>query len=559
MVRGRTAELCDQYVVDCAMNNTWRLLDTGVRSAAQNMALDQALLTTRECGDSPNTVRFLQFSPPVALVGVYQVVEQEIREEYCRDNGIDINRRITGGGSLLFDEVQLGWELIAGLDDFDVRPMSLAFHRMACDACIEGLRELGVDAAFRPRNDIEVEGRKISGTGGVEEGDAVLFQGTLLLDFDVASMIKALRIPTEKLKQSSLDSAADRVTWLKRELGELPSMERIKACLVRGFERGLGIQLEQGALLPAEEDEFRTLLPRFGSDEWVYGTRRRSSSIALVSGLHRTETATIRAHVQLDQKRRELRSALITGDFFITPQRAIHDLEARLKGLRLDWDGIERVVHDFWRETKPQTPGFGAGDICQALHAAVRRLEFLDFGFSLAEAEKLLPVNGSPREIFDRRIDVLLLPYCAKLPGCEYRKQNDCSLCGDCTFAEVWKAADEAGLEAVTIQSFEHLIETLDRLRHEGAEGYLGSCCEAFYNKHYADFHAAELPGILVDVNNATCYDLDKTRDAYLGNFEGQTDMDTELLRELIALVASRSEVRDQRSEVSKRRGLPQP
>jgi len=518
----------------------WRLLDTGVRTGAENMALDQALLNVRARGGSPNTVRFLQFSPPVALVGVYQDVEQEVRLDYCRANGIDVNRRITGGGSILFDEVQLGWELIAGTDDFDVGPMSLEFHRRVCQACIEGVREFGVAAEFRPRNDIEIQGRKISGTGGVEEGDAFLFQGTLLLDFDVAAMIKALRIPTEKLKQSSLDSAADRVTWLAKELGALPPVDSIKAAIARGFESVFGVECQAGGMLAGEEEELGRLLPRMQSDEWVYGTRRRGSKIALVSGLHRSESATIRAHVQIDDERRELRSAMITGDFFVTPQRAIYDLETRLKGMRLDMARIEEAVQVFWEEAKPEAPGLGADDICQALHAAVRRLEFLDFGFSMEEAEKLLPVNGSPREILDKRIDVLLLPYCAKLPGCEYRKENGCSLCGDCTFAGVWEAADDAGLEAMTIQSFEHLIETLDRLRSEGAEGYIGSCCEAFYNKHYADFQAAGLPAVLVDVNNATCYDLDKTREAYLGDFEGQTDMDTELVKKLIALVASR-------------------
>ncbi len=526
------------------MSSAWRLLDTGVRTGAENMALDQALLNVRARGQSPNTVRFLQFSPPVALVGVYQDVEQEVRLDYCRASGIDVNRRITGGGSILFDEVQLGWELIAAAEDFDARPMSQAFHCRVCQACIEGLRELGVAAEFRPRNDIEVDGRKISGTGGIEEGDAFLFQGTLLLDFDVASMIKALRIPTEKLKQSSLDSAADRVTWLAKELGKLPAMEAIQSAIARGFERVFGIELEAGAMLPEEQAEFEKLLPHMQSDDWIYGTRRRGSKIALVSGLHRTESATVRAHVQIDDTRRELRSVMITGDFFVSPHRAIYDLEARLKGLRLDMHKIEEAVRGFWAEAKLEAPGLSADDVCQALAAAVRRLEFLDFGFTIEEAEKLLPVNAAPSEIMGKRIDVLLLPYCAKLPGCEYRKRNDCSLCGECTFGDVFEAAEQAGLEPITIQNFEHLMATLDRLRREGAEGYLGSCCEAFYNKHYADFHAAGVPGILVDVGRATCYDLDQTREEYLGDFEGQTDMDCELIAKLV------SEVRSQRSEV---------
>ena len=80
----------------------WRLLDTGVKSAAENIALDYALLQTRAKDCSANTVRFLQFNPPCALIGFHQTIEQEIRTDFCNENGIDINRRITGGGAIYF-------------------------------------------------------------------------------------------------------------------------------------------------------------------------------------------------------------------------------------------------------------------------------------------------------------------------------------------------------------------------------------------------------------------------------------------------------------------------
>jgi len=524
------------------MKTHWRLLDTGVRPGAQNIALDAALAAVRGRQRSPNTVRFLQFSPAVALVGVYQAVEEEIREDYCREHGIDINRRITGGGSLLFDEIQLGWELIAALRDFDLHPMSPAFQRRICQACILGLRELGVEAAFRPRNDIEVNGRKISGSGGVEDGEAFLFQGTLLLDFDVASMIRALRIPTEKLKQSSIDDAADRVTWLAKELGRLPPIESIKEAIARGFEQVFNVRLEPAGLLPAEEEEWRERLPFFESEEWIYGARRRPSRVGCLSGLHRTDSAAIRAHISVDEKRRELRSALITGDFFIFPQRAIYDLEARLKGARLDSARIAEIVGSFWAETRPRALGFGPADICQAIEAALAKLEFLALGFDLREAEKLLTVNGSPREILSKPIDLALLPYCAKPPDCEHRREETCGLCGLCAVGEAAQAAQEAGMRALCIVNFEHLMETLDRERRAGAPGYLGSCCEAFFNKHYADFKAAGLPGILVDVSRSTCYDLNQARAAYAGEFEGQTELDAELLGKLIRTSAKARE-----------------
>jgi len=532
------------------MKTEWRLLDTGVRAAAQNMALDQALATVRGQGLSPSTLRFLQFSPPAALVGAFQVVEQEIRREFCKEQSIDINRRITGGGALLFDEAQLGWELIAGLKDFDVHPMSQAFHRRICEACIVGLKRLGIEAAFRPRNDIEVNGRKISGTGGVEEGEAFLFQGTLLLDFDVESMLKALRVHTEKLKQSSLDSAADRVTWLAKELGSLPHIEEIKSAIAAGFEQVFDVNLLPCMLLPEEKEEYEKLLPHFQSDEWVYGERPQSSVVGVLSGLHSCDSAAIRSHISADLKRKTLRSALLTGDLFISPRRAIYDLEARLKDAKFDLEEISKIVREYWETAQPQTPGFGPDEVIRAIDAATRKLELLDFGFEMREIEKMYTVNGSPSEILGKKIDLVLLPYCAKMPHCAYRHDEDCIICGMCKFGDTFEAAQNSDMQPITITSFEHLMETLEHERETGCEAYIGSCCEAFYEKHYADFEAAGLPGILVDLNHSTCYDLNKQADAYQGQFDGYTEMATGLMVKLIktagrAWVEARRRARD--------------
>ena len=215
------------------MERTWRLLDTGVNDAATNMCLDQAVLEARARGAVPDTIRFLQFSPPAVLVGYHQSVDLEVRVPYCEDQGIDINRRLTGGGAIFFDRTQLGWEVFASKASFpgDVG----ALNERVCRGAIAGLRHLGVEATFRPVNDIEVGGRKISGTGGTESGGAFLFQGTLLVDFDVETMVRALRVPTEKLKDKEIDNLRDRVTCLDWLLGRTPPLENIKAAMARGF------------------------------------------------------------------------------------------------------------------------------------------------------------------------------------------------------------------------------------------------------------------------------------------------------------------------------------
>ena len=104
-------------------------------------------------------------------------------------------------------------------------------------------KEFGVDAKFRPRNDIEVDGRKISGTGGFYDGDVLIYQGTVLVDLNPQRMVSALRVPQSKLDKRDLDSAAQRVVTLKELLGpDTPDLELIKVALVKAFKSVLGIE-----------------------------------------------------------------------------------------------------------------------------------------------------------------------------------------------------------------------------------------------------------------------------------------------------------------------------
>jgi lipoate---protein ligase len=238
-------------------------------TAAENMALDETLVELKGQGRTPNTLHFLQFSPRSVLVGFHQSVSEEILLDYCLEHGIDINRRVTGGGAILFDESQLGWEVICGKAFFDVKMPNNCLFRRLCEPVIIALRRLGLESTFRPRNDNEINGRKISGTGGTESDDAFLFQGTMLTDFDVDAMLRSLRIPVEKLKAKEIDSVKERVTCLKWELGYVPELDAIKEAIRTGFSEHLGIRLEPGGLTQAEDRLFREKLPYYQSKQWI--------------------------------------------------------------------------------------------------------------------------------------------------------------------------------------------------------------------------------------------------------------------------------------------------
>jgi len=518
------------------LTETWRLLDTPPCSAARNMALDEAVLTAHSRGQAPNTLRFLIFEPHCTLVGYHQAIEQEIRVEYCQQHGIDINRRLTGGGGLYWDGGALGWEVYAPQGHPAIARDVEAMYEQLCTAAVDALGRLGVQAAFRPKNDIEVDGRKISGTGGTSLGGSFMFQGSLLVDFDVNTMLRALRIPTEKLKDKEIDSVKERVTCLRWVLGHVPPLAEVKAALVDSFAQTLGVEFEPGRLTPAEEALLADRLPFFQSEEWIYGSRRMLNHSRELRALYKSQGGLIRVALVVDDNGRRLQSVLITGDFFAYPRRAIFDLEAALKHAPANGAAVERIVRDFFAANPVQIPGITPDDLLYTLYQALDKQRYTEHGIGADEVNSVFTVGKALPEITSSQ--VLLLPYCAKLPECVYRYEQGCIQCGDCSVGDAFALAERYGLRPVSIQNYEELEATLQRLHDEGAETFVGSCCEAFYAKHRDDFERIGLAGILVDVDSSTCYDLGKEDAAYAGRFENKTDLKLDLLERVIRRVA---------------------
>lgn len=147
------------------MKQAIRVIDTGVRDGRRQIAFDQALIDLHRDGKVADSVRFLRFEPS-ALVGRHQAIGQELKLTYCRENGIGIVRRITGGGAIYLDPAQVGWELVISRKRLPL-PTLQDYTQNICEAVAAGLSDtFSIDARFRPRNDIEVDGRKLCGTGG---------------------------------------------------------------------------------------------------------------------------------------------------------------------------------------------------------------------------------------------------------------------------------------------------------------------------------------------------------------------------------------------------------
>lgn len=503
-------------------------------SAAENMALDMIVLEEVAHGYSPPTFRFLQFKPDAALVGYNQDVDQEIRREFCEHNGIDINRRLTGGGGILFQESALGWEIFGPSGSRPFRGKFEAILNRICSIAADGISRLGVPAKFRPRNDIEIHGRKISGTGGVAISGAMMFQGTILIENQIDRFLKALRVPVEKLKKREIESLMDRVCFLNDLLDPSPTLDQIKRALVGEFAYQLDAQFFESGLTERESERLKNELANFQSSSWIGSKSRPKNESESARSIKQTPGGTFRTHLWLSPGGKRIQKALIVGDFFAIPVRLVMDLEASLIGLRPEKDIIFRSVLNFFDNYDGRILGVDPVEVGQAVAEAVQRIKIVDKSITLGEANELFFVNLSPEQLDSVVPKWLLLPYCSKNLDCDFRNVPGCDECGACEIGECYEIARRHNLEPITVQSFEHLMEVIEA-RCVGREGvYVGSCCEAFFSKHQVEMMQLDASGILINLDSTTCYDLGKGSQAYKGRFDNKTFLNMVLIEKTL-------------------------
>lgn len=346
-----------------------RVIDTGLRKGRDNIAFDAALIELHVAGEIPDTMRFLQFHP-TALVGRHQAISRELKLDVCQKNGIDIARRITGGGAIYFDPGMLGWEVVLSRKRLPL-PSLGAYTECLCKAVAEGLSQsFGIDARFRPRNDIEVNGRKLSGTGGFFDGDTLFFQGTVLIDTDPGRVLSALNVPRAKLERHELDRPENRITTLQHLLPQTPDVVDVKHAVAEGLASALQRELKQEVVSEKEEVKAQQLFnEEIGRDEFVYDVDAPAGG--QLEGRHASPGGTVTVFIRLEGEGREARigQVLITGDFFVTPPRLVFDLETSLRGVPVG--EVDLTLASFFAKTRMDMLSIAPDDIRQALHVTL--------------------------------------------------------------------------------------------------------------------------------------------------------------------------------------------
>ncbi len=249
---------------------TWRLVDVEYPdNAFMNMAVEEAIPRVVGEGKSPSTVRFWHNSNTI-VIGCFQSAKLEVNMDACKETKTEIVRRFTGGGAVYHDSGNLNYaiSLRKGHRLVPDHTLQSVFERLS-EGAVEGLRKLGVKAEFQPVNDIQVDGKKVSGAAGSIRWNTIFHHGCILVNSDLSILGKVLNVPKAKLEDRHVASVQKRVTTVRDELGRDVSTREVRDAIVNGIERCYGVGVEPGVLTKEElglaEELYQTKYSRL---EW---------------------------------------------------------------------------------------------------------------------------------------------------------------------------------------------------------------------------------------------------------------------------------------------------
>lgn len=289
-----------------------------------NLALDEYLLTKTD-----KQYLTLWRNEPAVIIGRNQDALKEVDSAFLREKGIRLVRRMSGGGAVFHDLGNINFSyFVKWTESFDFAPFS--------GMVVEALRQMGVPAEISGRNDITVEGKKISGAAQHKHGDRLLHHGTLLFDADVSYMQQALRVDPKKLAGKGVSSVKSRVGNIRSYLGDMDITEFMEQLLKLLYDI-CPEDCEMTALSPSDIDGARKIKEeKYALEEWNYlhlGNYSFKTSERFASG---------GVDLTFNVVEGKLAEISFSGDFF--GMRDISGLEDALKGTAHTHDSVEKTL-----------------------------------------------------------------------------------------------------------------------------------------------------------------------------------------------------------------------
>lgn len=327
----------------------WRLIkDTErLKTTKEGLSVDDTLPMAVEQMGSPPVLHLYRFVPS-AIVGRYQDIRAALKLDRCEELGIEFNRRSTGGGTVIMGPTVMALGFGINVDHPRLRGASVeGIFRAMSQSLIFGLSLLGVEAVFRPKNDIEVKGRKIAGLSAAMEGKrALLFHTSLLVDFNMGLLTEIMNTPLIKFQDKGYSCFSERLTTVSLELGSKVEVEEVMEAVRKGFEQTFHIAFEPSSLTVEEGHLAQRLAQeRYSNPQWIFSDRHPRARM----GIGRVKTKGGLLEVYVSMLGAVMEHVYITGDFFTT-QGYLNQVEAALKYVRCQPDAIVEAMKPIWKD-----------------------------------------------------------------------------------------------------------------------------------------------------------------------------------------------------------------
>lgn len=276
----------------------------------------------------------LWINGPSIIIGKNQNTIEEINQKYVDENNIKIARRVTGGGAVYHDLGNLNFSLISnqeGDEKIDFKQINVPI--------LKSLEKLGVNAEFTGRNDLTVDGKKMSGIAQSVHKKRILNHGTILFDTDLTVLSDALKVKADKIESKGVKSVKSRVTNIKPYLEEDVDLLTFKDILLKNIFEYENKALEELILTDEQKAEVGKLYEeRYSKWEWNYG----ESPDFTYKNYKRYPFGSL--DVRILVKNGIIKNSKIFGDFFGT--KDVSELEDKLNEQRYERKALEEALKD---------------------------------------------------------------------------------------------------------------------------------------------------------------------------------------------------------------------
>lgn len=283
---------------------------------------------------------------PTVIFGRNQVMESEVNLAYCREQGIQVYRRKSGGGCVYADFDNIMFSYIVSEDS-----VKTVFTEYT-DKIASMLKAIGIDAKATGRNDIFIGDRKVSGNAFYHIPGRSIVHGTMLYSTDIEAMVRALSPSKAKLESKGVESVRSHITTILEHstLSIAEFMEHVRKYMCDGCE----------FLSQKDVEAIEELSKDYYSNEWIYGKNPRFNR-----RIDRRIEGVGEFHVELEVKKGRIESINITGDFFQTGDLDSQLLD-HLKGAEYSLDGITATLDPI--ETENVISGLKKEDLINLIY-----------------------------------------------------------------------------------------------------------------------------------------------------------------------------------------------